>query len=39
MRGRMLVKPPGAELSDHPGQVAKEDKAQSAAQKGTPSYE
>jgi nitrous-oxide reductase len=38
MRGRLLVKPKGAPLSDYPGALAKEDKAASAAGKGS-SYE
>jgi hypothetical protein len=38
MRGRMLVKPQGIALNDHPAAVTLEDKARStAAQKG--SYE
>lgn len=39
MRGRMLVKPPGVELSDNIGPVTKEDKAGSVGGKATSSFE
>lgn len=39
MRGRMLVKPVGAELSDSIGPVSKEAKAASVGAKGSSSYE
>jgi nitrous-oxide reductase len=39
MRGRMLVKPVGAELSDNIGPVSKEAKAASVGVKGSSSYE
>jgi nitrous-oxide reductase len=39
MRGRMLVKPAGAELSDQLGPVSREAKVQSATGKGAASYE
>ena len=35
MRGRLLVKPRGAELNEYLGPVAKADKAKSAAAKGS----
>src|SRR6185436_13722054 len=34
MRGRLLVKPQGAELIEHTGPLAQADKARSATQKG-----
>lgn len=39
MRGRMLVKPTGAQLSDNLGPVSKADKLQSVSGKETSSYE
>lgn len=39
MRGRLLVKPPGAELSDALGPVTNEEKARSVSQKAGASYE
>jgi nitrous-oxide reductase len=39
MRGRMLVKPPGATLSENMGPVTKQDKADSVNGKGASSYE
>jgi hypothetical protein len=40
MRGRLLVKSPGAELFDHLGPISNEEKARNAAgEKGSSSYE
>jgi nitrous-oxide reductase len=39
MRGRMLVKPVGATLSDNMGPVTRQDKADSVSGKGASSYE
>ena len=39
MRGRLLVKPKGAELNENPGTVAQADKARSAAQPKGGAYE
>ena len=35
MRGRLLVKPPGAELNEYLGPLAKADKARNAPKKGS----